>query len=95
MKQEIAFKQELANIEQAKQKAYADTVSAIMGAVSPDLVAALTANANSDMVSALEHAVAPYAIAQGEESVADVVARLTKGLPIEEAIEKLSKTKKA
>lgn len=85
MKQEIAFKQELANIEQAKQKAYADTVSAIMGAVSPDLVAALTANANSDMVSALEHAVAPYAIAQGEESVADVVARLTKGLPIEEA----------
>jgi major vault protein len=94
MKQEIAFKQELANIEQAKQKAYADTVSAIMGAVSPDLVAALTANANSDMVSALEHAVAPYAIAQGEESVADVVARLTKGLPIEEAIEKLSKTKK-
>ena len=95
MKQEIAFKQELANIEQAKQKAYADTVSAIMGAVSPDLVAALTANANSDMVSALEHAVAPYAIAQGEESVADVVARLTKGLPIEEAIEKLSKTKEA
>ena len=95
MKQEIAFKQELANIEQAKQKAYADTVSAIMGAVSPDLVAALTANANSDMVSALEHAVAPYAIARGEESVADVVARLTKGLPIEEAIEKLSKTKKA
>ena len=95
MKQEIAFKQELANIEQAKQKAYADTVSAIMGAVSPELVAALTANANSDMVSALEHAVAPYAIAQGEESVADVVARLTKGLPIEEAIEKLSKTKKA
>ena len=95
MKQEIAFKQELANIEQAKQKAYADTVSAIMGAVSPELVAALTANANSDMVSALEHAVAPYAIAQGEESVADVVARLTKGLPIEEAIEKLSKTKEA
>ena len=92
--QELATKKALLEIEKAKQKAYADTVVAIMTAVSPDLVAALTSNANSDMVSALEHAVAPYAIAQGEESVADVVARLTKGLPIEEAINKLAKAKK-
>ena len=92
--QELAMKEALLEIEKAKQKAYADTVVAIMTAVSPDLVAALTSNANSDMVSALEHAVAPYAIAQGEESVADVVARLTKGLPIEEAINKLATGKK-
>ena len=92
--QELAMKEALLEIEKAKQKAYADTVVAIMTAVSPDLVAALTSNANSDMVSALEHAVAPYAIAQGEESVADVVARLTKGLPIEEAINKLANSKK-
>lgn len=91
--QELANKEALLELEKAKQKAYADTVVSIMNAVSPDLVAALTSNANSDMVSALEHAVAPYAIAQGEESVADVVARLTKGLPIEEAINKLAKVK--
>ena len=93
-KQKLEYKKSVAAIEEAKQKAYADTVSSIMSAVSPELVAALTANANSSMVSALEHAVAPYAIAQGEESVADVVARLTKGLPIEEAIDKLTKVKK-
>lgn len=92
--QELAMKEALLELEKEKQKAYADTVVAIMTAVSPDLVAALTTNANSDMVSALEHAVAPYAIAQGEESVADVVARLTKGLPIEEAINKLAKVNK-
>ena len=92
--QELANKEALLELEKAKQKAYADTVVSIMNAVSPDLVAALTSNANSDMVSALEHAVAHYAIAQGEESVADVVARLTKGLPIEEAINKLAKVKK-
>ena len=62
-----------------------------MASIGPDLTAALTAKANTDMVAALEHAVAPYAISSGDESVADVVARLTKGLPIDEAINKLAK----
>lgn len=89
--QEIVQRKELLEIEKAKQKAYADTVATIMASVGPGLIEALTSKANTDMVSALEHAVAPYAVASGTESVADVVARLTKGLPIDEAIEKLAK----
>ena len=89
--QELAKKEAIVELEKVKQKAYADTVAQIMASIGPDLTAALTAKANTDMVAALEHAVAPYAISSGDESVADVVARLTKGLPIDEAINKLAK----
>ena len=89
--QELAKKEAIVELEKVKQKAYADTVAQIMASIGPDLTAALTAKANTDMVSALEHAVAPYAISSHNESVADVVARLTKGLPIDEAINKLAK----
>lgn len=89
--QELAKKEAIIELEKVKQKAYADTVAQIMASIGPDLTAALTAKANTDMVAALEHAVAPYAISSGDESVADVVARLTKGLPIDEAINKLAK----
>lgn len=89
--QELAKKEAIVELEKVKQKAYADTVAQIMASIGPDLTAALTAKANTDMVAALEHAVAPYAISSRDESVADVVARLTKGLPIDEAINKLTK----
>ena len=89
--QELAKKKAIIELEKVKQKAYADTVAQIMASIGPELTAALTAKANTDMVAALEHAVAPYAISSGDESVADVVARLTKGLPIDEAINKLAK----
>ena len=89
--QELAKKEAIIELEKVKQKAYADTVAQIMASIGPDLTAALTAKANTDMVAALEHAVAPYAISSRDESVADVVARLTKGLPIDEAINKLTK----
>lgn len=89
--QELAKKEAIVELEKVKQKAYADTVAQIMASIGPDLTAALTAKANIDMVAALEHAVAPYAISSRDESVADVVARLTKGLPIDEAINKLTK----
>ena len=92
--QELAKKEAIIELEKVKQKAYADTVAQIMASIGPDLTAALTAKANTDMVAALEHAVAPYAISSRDESVADVVARLTKGLPIDEAINKLAKVKK-
>ena len=82
--QEIKHKKALAEIDEAAKNSYAKTVSTIFGAISPDLTAALTSKANVDMVSALEHAVAPYALATDDQSVADVVARITKGLPIEE-----------
>lgn len=91
LEQDLAYENAKKDIQAAKQKAYADTVAQIMASVSPDLIAALTSKANVDMVSALEHAVAPYALATDDQGVADVVARLTKGLPLEEAIDKITK----
>ena len=88
---EIKHKKALAEIDDAAKDAYAKTVSTIFGAISPDLTAALTSKANVDMVAALERAVAPYALATDDQSVADVVARITKGLPIEEALDKITK----
>ena len=91
--QELAYKNALAEIEKTKREAYAATVAKIMTAIGPGLIEALTANANTEMVSALEHAIAPYALSTDDQSVADVVARMTKGLPLEEAINKLAKAK--
>ena len=76
----------LAEIEKAKQTAYAETVAKIMSAVSPDLVAALTANANADMLATVTRGVAPYAIAKGE-SVADFTNTLLRGTTLEGVME--------
>ena len=88
--QELARKNAEAELEEAKQKAYAETVAKIMSSIAPGLIEALTANANRGMVDSLEHAVAPYVVAGDGETITDVVTRLTKGLPIEDAINKLA-----
>jgi hypothetical protein len=75
---------EMASIEEAKSKAYAETVAKIMASISPELVAAMESRANAEVVSAIEHAVAPYAIASDEESVADVAQKLVKGTAFED-----------
>lgn len=85
---ELAHKQALADLEKAKNDAYAATIASVMNSVSPDLIAALTANANKDMVNALTSAISPYAIAGGDESVADVTNKLLRGLPLEKALSK-------
>ena len=84
----IATEKSLAEIEEAKQKAYAETVAKIYAAISPDLVAALQAKANAEMVSGIGNAIAPYAIA-GEESISQAVTRLLKGTTLEETLNKL------
>ena len=84
----ISTEKSLAAIEEAKQKAYAETVAKIYEAISPDLVAALQAKANAEMVSGIGNAIAPYAIA-GEESISQAVTRLLKGTTLEETLNKL------
>ena len=79
-----AHAREMASIEEAKSKAYAETVAKIMGAISPELVAAMESRANADVVAAIEHAVAPYAIASDDESVADIAQKLVKGTAFED-----------
>ena len=76
----------LAELEKAKQTAYAETVAKIMDSVSPELVAALTSNANASMLEAVTGAMAPYALAKGE-SVAEVTDKLLRGTTLEGVLE--------
>lgn len=77
-----------AAIEKARQDAYAETVAKIMQSVSPGLIEALTSNANADLVNGLTQAIAPYAIAGDNESVADVANKMLRGTPLEAVLHK-------
>ena len=55
----------------------------IISSIGPDLVACLSTRSNNDMAVAISQALAPYAIASDNESVADVVNKLTRGLPLD------------
>ena len=88
--QEIAHKKEIAAIEAAKQKAYADTVTQIIGAISEDLVAAMTTKSNNDMTVAIAQAISPYALAGDNESVSDVVNKLMRGLPLDNILSQVT-----
>lgn len=83
---EIEHKKQLADIEKAKQNAYAETVAKIMASISEDLVAAMTSRSNEDMLAAVAKSIAPYSIASGE-SVADVVNKMLRGTSLEKLID--------
>ena len=84
--QQLDKQRKEAEIEKAKQDAYAATVAKIMASIGPDLVAALTSKSNADMTVAIAHSLSPYALAKGEESVSDVVNKITRGTSLEEFI---------
>ena len=88
----IETEKKLAEIEKAKQEAYANTVKTIMESVSEELVAALTSNANADMLEVVTKAMSPYAMANGE-SVADVTNKLLRGTSLEKVIDNISLAK--
>ena len=83
--QDIEYKKNLAALEQAKQKAYAETVASIMTSIGPDLVAAMNSQSNADMTVAISQALAPYALAKGE-SVSEVVNKLLRGTSLEDVL---------
>ena len=85
----IKTEKALAAIEEAKQKAYAETVAKIYAAISPDLVAALQAQANASMANGIGQAVAPYAIAKGE-SVSDAINTLLRGTSLEKTLKNVA-----
>ena len=90
--QEIEHKRQLAAIEEAKQKAYADTVASIIGSISEDLVAAMTTKSNNDMTVAIAQAISPYALAGDNESVSDVVNKLLRGTALEQLVDDVNIT---
>lgn len=89
----IETEQKLAEIEAAKQKAYADTVTTIMASISDDLVAAMTSKSNAELLQEMAKSMSPYSIAQGE-SVVDTTTTLVRGTAMEEFIKTIEKTKK-
>ena len=91
--EKIKTEQALAAIEEAKQKAYAETVAKIYAAISPDLVAALQSQANASMANGIGQAVAPYAIAKGE-SVSDAINTLLRGTSLEKTLKNVAEVVK-
>lgn len=83
---QLAKERSQAELEAAKQAAYAETVKTIMGAISEDLVAALTTSSRDAMTAKVAESLAPYALANRDESVSDVVNKLLRGTTLEDTL---------
>ena len=81
----IARKKAEADIEKARLDAQAATIAKVMESISADLVAAMTASSNADILTAVSSALAPYAMAKGE-SVAEFTDKLLRGTTLENVI---------
>ena len=77
-----AHEREMANIEAAKQKAYAETIQSVMTSITPDLIAALEVGGKADMMETLAKHMSPYAMARNE-SVVEATQKLVNGLPFD------------
>ena len=84
---QIAKKKADAEIEKARLDAQASTIAKVMESIGPDLVAAMSAEANADILTAISSALAPYAMAKGE-SVAEFTDKLLRGTTLEGIVTK-------
>lgn len=84
----VALQKELEAIEEAKQKAYAETVKEIMTSISPDLVAALSTKANAELLTEATKNMGAFSIANGE-SISETVDRLLRGTTLEGVLSKV------
>ena len=85
--QNIAYQNELANLEKAKREAYTTSIVNIISAIGPDLVSAMESKSNADMTVAIAKALGPYALAGENESVSDVVNKLLRGTSLEQLVD--------
>ena len=86
---EIEKKKQRQELELARQQAYANTIASIMSSIQPNLVAALNAQSETDMIRTISENLSPYAIANGE-GIADVVNKLLRGLPLDNALKAIT-----
>ena len=93
-KMKLDIEQEKVAIAEKKQATYAETVASVFNSISPDLAAALTAKANAQTLIEVSKAVSPYAMARGDESVADVTNKLLRGTSLEMVIDQISDASK-
>ena len=87
--QELNLRKEQDKLEIEKQKAYTDAVKKVIDSISPDLIAAIQSSSNADMLVKVAESIAPYALAGNDESVADVVNKLTRGTSLEGLLDKV------
>ena len=83
------YQKQLLDIEKAKQESYAQTIKTIVESIGPDLVAALTAKANADILNSATKHMSPYAIAK-DEAVADTINTLLRGTTLENVVENIT-----
>lgn len=86
MAQKTAHERELADIEKAKNEAYAQTIATIMGSISEDLIAAITVGGKTQLAETVAAHLSPYAIANNE-GVVETTNRLMRGLGFDEALD--------
>ena len=79
---EIQHEKEMADIEKAKQEAYAATIATIMNSITPQLVEAITIGGKAELTETLAKHMSPYAMAKGE-SVVETTQKLLNGLPFD------------
>lgn len=84
--QKTAHERELADIEKAKNEAYAQTIATIMGSISEDLIAAITVGGKTQLAETVAAHLSPYAIANNE-GVVETTNRLMRGLGFDEALD--------
>ena len=80
----------MADIEAAKQAAYAETVNKIMSSITPDLIAALEVGGKCDLMATLAENMSPLAIANGE-GIVETTDRLLRGTPMESSLKEILK----
>ena len=87
----LNYETRMANIEKAKQMTYAEAAVKIIEAISPDLTAAMNSKTNTETVAAIAKAISPYALAGDNETLSDVINKITRGTPLEEALSNIKK----
>ena len=76
----------LAEIEKAKQQAYADTIKEILGAIQPGLIEAISASSKAEILKTGMEAIGPYALANGDETIPETINKLVRGTTLENVI---------
>ncbi len=87
---ELAHKKALAEIEADREAKAAESMKVVLGALGPDLAAALNNSNNRETIAAIAQAIAPYALAKGD-NVADAVSTMLRGTTLEEIVKSLNK----
>ena len=87
---EIEYQESLAKIEEDKQKAYAATVVEMLGAIQPGLIEAIQGSTNAELANGIGQAVAPYAIAGGQD-ISTVVSQMLRGTTMEDVLKNFKK----